>query len=118
MRILVIDDDEDCRLLTKRRLALDGDLVEVVESGEAALDKLKEGSFDLVITDRTMPGMSGDELAKAVKKKFPNVPVIMLTGSAEEMVFNADHPGGVDELVSKPAMLTELRQVINRICAR
>ena len=79
---------------------------------EEGLKKIKEGLYDLVITDRAMPDMSGDLVAEAVKTLHPQMPVIMLTGFGELMKDSDEKPKGVDVVLSKPVTPNELRAAI------
>lgn len=110
--ILLADDDPDVR--TTLRLILEMDEHSVVEAcdGQQALDLLRSQSFDLVITDYIMPGMSGDKLALEIKKGSPSVPVIMITANADLLPTTLD---GVDFLLPKPFQITELRGAICKV---
>ena len=76
------------------------------------------GAFDLVMSDRGMSPMSGDELAAAVKQIAPQLPVILLTGFGAMMNAVGEQPAGVDAVLSKPLSLTELRAAIITVTAR
>jgi len=77
-RILLVDDEpmvlESCRLT----LASGGFDVVTASSGAEALIKLTETKVEMVVTDRKMPGMTGEELAKAIKAQWPHVRVIIM----------------------------------------
>ena len=83
-------------------------------SGEDAMQLLTEGErFDLLVTDHLMPGVSGTELARAVRNMRPNVPVLLVSGYGEQEGLDADlprltKPFRKDELT---ASLSELAQV-------
>jgi DNA-binding NtrC family response regulator len=81
-RILVADDDAVIREGLRRILGMEGYLVETQPNGRLALDRLQESSFDLLITDLKMPGMSGLEVLQAVRVLQPEMPVILITGFA------------------------------------
>ena len=88
-------------------------VVEVAASGREAVARLQsEPSFDLVITDRAMPEMGGDELAAMIKVLAPSMPVLMLTGFADLMGGVDDRPAGVDLVIGKPTTLARLRVAI------
>ncbi len=116
-RVLVIDDDLGPRAIVSRFLCRDGHTVETATSGAEGLDKLAVQDFDLVVTDRAMPGMNGDEVARRVKETCPDVPVILLTGFGDIMEYNDDFPEYVDKIVPKPVTAEEFRlaafQVMN-----
>jgi two-component system cell cycle response regulator CpdR len=112
LTILLIDDDERVRSVIADCLTGDGHLVEVAAGGEAGLAMLMTHRFDIVITDRAMPGMDGHLVASAVKRLAPGTAVMMLTGFGEAMKAEAGPPADVDLLVSKPLTLSDLRQAL------
>lgn len=118
LRILLIDDEAAVLGVLKMMLQYDGHQIETAENGNEALSLLEKNTFDLIITDYTMPGMKGDELAVIVKKNWSNLPIIMLTAHAE-MLKSSDIPlTGVDGLISKPFLLEDLRDAIARVFLR
>jgi DNA-binding NtrC family response regulator len=76
------------------------------------------GWFDLVITDRAMPEMGGDQLAAAIMGIAPDKPVIMLTGFGDLMTAKGEKPAGVKAILSKPVTLDALRQAIAQATER
>ena len=113
LRVLVIDDEEWSRALLAKYLREAGHSVELAEDGATGVAKAADTPFDLVITDRAMPGMSGEQVAVALKKQSPRVPVLLLTGdimSTEESVANE-----VDEVLEKPITQRELAEVVSRL---
>jgi PAS domain S-box-containing protein len=102
LRVLVIEDDERVRTVAARFLERAGHRVETACDGQQGLARFRAERFDLVVTDRAMPGMSGDQVAEAVKALAPEVPVIMLTGFADMMETAGEMPHGVDFLLPKP----------------
>jgi DNA-binding NtrC family response regulator len=81
-RVLVVDDEAVVRQGIQRILEQEGFSVETSSSGYAALQRIQQEEFDLVITDLRMPGMSGVEVLKTVRILQPEVPVIIITGYA------------------------------------
>ncbi len=108
-RVLVIDDDLGPRAIVSRFLGRDGHTVETATNGAEGLAKLTDAEFDLVVTDRAMPGMNGDEVARRVKEARPGTPVILLTGFGDIMNYNEDFPEYVDKVVPKPVTAEEFR---------
>ena len=101
-RVLVVDDEAVIREGMKRILGGEGFQVDVSASGHAALERLQEEDFDLVITDLKMPGMSGMEVLKAIKILQPEIPVIIITGySTVDTAVEAIKNGAFD-FISKP----------------
>ncbi|NQU12156.1 response regulator [bacterium] len=112
LSILVVEDEPTLLEVLAELLASDHHSVRAVATGAEAVDWLRRARFDLVITDRSMPGMSGDQVAAAVKRFSPQMPVILLTGFGEIMQATGEQPAGVDHIVSKPVTLSQLRQAI------
>ena len=80
-RILLVDDEPYVLRAIKRVLARMGVEIKTAESGLAALDVLSEESFDVIISDQSMPGMSGIDLLDRVRVAYPNIVRVMLTGN-------------------------------------
>jgi signal transduction histidine kinase len=107
LRILVVDDDPTICSVVSLFLESDKHRVTVAGNGCEALEKFNNAEFDVVITDRVMPKMSGDQLAVAIRNIKPQIPIILLTG------FEAGNaPQEVNLLLSKPATLNSLRGAI------
>ena len=111
-RILVVDDDPPVREITATMLRTMG--VDVVEAGSAgaALDVLGSGDFDLVVVDFAMPGMNGAELAAVTAKKWPDLPILFVTGYAD---LSAISSVSEDRIVQKPFRGGELQRKIGRL---
>jgi PAS domain S-box-containing protein len=118
MRILIIDDDP--MLLQSLRDALEGEGHEVTAAsgGQAGINAFVEshatGSpFPLVITDLGMPHVDGRKVAATVKASVPATVVLMLTGWGRRLVAEGEVPPGVDQVLSKPPKLLELRAALS-----
>ena len=114
LRVLVADDEPTVREVVSGYLTRDGHSVEIAKNGREALDKFMRGKFDLVITDRAMPDMSGDQLAASIRTIAPK-PVILLTGFAEMMQTRGEHPAGVSLILKKPVTLKGLREAVSKV---
>jgi len=79
-RILIVDDEPEMCQVLERQLSREGYEVRSVVDAGAALVKLTHESFDLVVTDLMMPGMSGTDLLRLIRKMWHDVPVVVLTG--------------------------------------
>ncbi len=115
LRVLVVDDEPRVREVIVEYLRRDGHAVEPAANGREGLEKFRADKFDLVVTDRAMPEMSGNQLALALQQLGSHVPVILLTGFGEFMNAAGEHPAGVDVIVSKPIGLTALREAIAKV---
>lgn len=112
LRVLVIDDEKWSRQLMARYLKDDGHIVQSAEGGTEGIAMFRADAFDLVITDKAMPRVGGDQVAREIKAMKSTVPIIMLTGSADMVIFRGQRPGGVDAIVAKPATQDDIRKAI------
>jgi DNA-binding response OmpR family regulator len=112
LRILVVDDELCIRHILSSFLRLDGHDVETAVDGRDALEKFSVGQWDLVITDRAMPRMNGEELAVAVKARAPGVPVVMVTGLRSAIQQPIGSGGPIDVVVQKPFTSANLRNAV------
>ncbi|HYR59527.1 MAG TPA: response regulator [Chthoniobacteraceae bacterium] len=115
LRILAVDDHPMQTELIALALGEDRHVVATAANGHDAIERFDSEAFDLVITDKAMPGMSGDQLAAAIKAREPATPVIMLTGLGRISDEEEDVSEFVDLLVAKPASLKELRAAILKV---
>jgi CheY-like chemotaxis protein len=111
-QILVIDDEIWSRDMLLAFLTNDGHSVDTAASGHEGLRKFETKNYDVVIVDRAMPDMNGDDVASIIKSKNPNVPVIFATGFGDMMKESGEKPPCVDYILSKPATLDELREAL------
>lgn len=118
LRILVVEDEPLVREVLGVYLTEDFHHVTLASNGREGLDAFRGGEFDLVLTDRAMPEMNGDQLAGEIKKLKPTQPVILLTGFGDLMAGSGEQPDGVDLVVSKPFTLNTLRGAIARSLGR
>lgn len=112
--ILLVEDDGAARETLVTLLKLEKHYVTAVEDGAVALLKMQNKDFDLILTDRAMPIMTGEELAAVVKARSPKTPVVLVTASGEAMERQHLQPEGVDVILPKPVLLDDLRLAINR----
>jgi CheY-like chemotaxis protein len=108
-RILLVEDEVVLRMSTTDMLERLDCFVSGVGSGEQALELLARGmSYDLLVTDLGLPGMSGEELAAAVRAKYPGLPVIIASGYGRA----AGQAEGV-HFISKPYSSIDLQQALD-----
>ena len=116
--ILVIDDEESMRDSCQQTLSRDGNRVEVAEDGSRGLAMLERESFDLVILDLKMPGLSGMEVLKKIRERDPEAMVIVITGYATvESAVEAMKRGAYD-FIPKPFTPGSLRVIVRRALDR
>ena len=111
-RILVIDDEEVVRSVLSRTLANVNHQVTLAADGEKGVQLFQEGKYDMVLTDLGMPGMSGWEVCRIIKKISPDTPVGMITGWGAEMSQSKMDEYGLDFLISKPFDLNRILNVV------
>ena len=116
-RILLVDDDADVRSITAAMLNDAGFDVQEASSGAAALDALEraDGRTAMVVADIGMPGINGVELAAIVRRTWPALPVLLMTGyaGADLLRAGADH-----EVLRKPFNAAELEAKVQRAMDR
>jgi two-component system response regulator HydG len=118
VNILVIDDEESMRDSCQQVLCRDGNIVKVAENGSAGLAMLKRESFDLIILDLKMPGLSGMEVLKKIKENDSEAVVIVITGYATvESAVEAMKTGAFD-FIPKPFIPDSLRAIVRRALDR
>lgn len=111
-KLLIIDDEPAIREGVRRILEAESFQVETFSNGQAALERLRHESFDLVVTDLKMPGISGMDVLKTIKEHHPDLPVIFITGySSVDNAVEAMKHGAVD-YIAKPFSSEEIVKVI------
>jgi len=106
--VLLVDDEDGTRIMTKWFLNHFGYTVESARNAEEALAVFDPRVHDLILTDNSMPGMTGAELAHIVKMRSPRTPVVMLSGSPP-----SDH-ACLDLVLQRPIHLMRLKEAIDR----
>ena len=117
LSILLIDDEDLVRQTIEACLKGDKHTVRTATEGKHGIEMFTKDHFDIVITDRAMPGVSGDQVAIEIKKINPNVPIIMLTGFGHIMKDTHQHPHGVDLVINKPITRDALREALAKAIA-
>ena len=109
--VLVVDDDDDTRLLTKIFLNNFGYEVDSATSTGEALARFDPVLHDLVLTDNSMEGMTGGEMAHIIKLRSPATPVVMCTGSPPSDC------SSLDVVIKKPTYLLAIKDAIEKLLA-
>jgi PAS domain S-box-containing protein len=112
LKILIVDDEKLNLRLMEKILKANGFLLSSASNGVDALKLFHDETFDIIITDRSMPQMSGDTLAAEIRIINPRIPIIMLTGFADMMEVSNETPPGVDLVVKKPITRESLNDAI------
>jgi diguanylate cyclase (GGDEF)-like protein len=106
-KVLIVDDDESIRNLMVALLAQKGHHCETATNGLEALDRISKDGFDAVITDIVMPEMDGISLTEELLKRYQSLPVMTVTGYAEEYSAETAMASGAREFIRKPFSNTE-----------
>lgn len=114
MKILIVEDDVNLREAVSDTLMLHGFNITAADCGEAAIVQLREQSFDFIVSDVSMPGMSGHDLLDYVRTNFPQIPMLLVTAyAAVDRAVDAMQKGAVDYLV-KPFAPNQLIELIEQ----
>ncbi|HZS44753.1 MAG TPA: response regulator [Blastocatellia bacterium] len=111
-RILVVDDEAEVRQLLHDILVSAGHIVTMADDGVSAIALFEAGVYDMVLTDLGMPGMSGWEVAEAIKSRRPYVPVGLITGWAGIMEDADLDKRGIDVIVNKPFDMNQILNIV------
>jgi CheY-like chemotaxis protein len=119
-RILIAEDEEPLRGLVARALNEDGHDVVATADGAAALDTLQReaGRFDLLLADIKMPVMDGLALALATARDFPRLPILLMTGFADQRERASGLEALVSDVISKPFSVAEIKFAVAAALAK
>jgi len=106
--ILIVDDDETLLPMLKEGFELQGYRCEAARSGEAALELVKNISFDILVADIVLPGLKGFELIEKAKRLRPDMVAIIMTGFINKYTYDTAIEAGASDLIKKPFTLKEL----------
>lgn len=115
LKVLVVDDESRVREVITAFLRAEGHTVTTATSGREGIEQFRSQPFDMVVTDRAMPEMSGDQMASLIKQLRPDVPVVLLTGFGALIEVTGSQPKDVDVVLSKPVTLGALRKTIESL---
>ncbi len=115
--VLLVDDEQILVDMLHQKLTRIGYHVTATTDSKKALDYFRErpDQFDLVITDQTMPNISGSELAKEIMTLNPNVPIILITGYSETLSPEQARRMGIRDYIIKPVEFSQLGKLIRQI---
>src|SRR3954467_8405648 len=116
-RILLVDDEQAVQTLLTYPLRKDGYDVVPATTGQEALERFREGTFDLVVLDVMLPQLDGFEVCKALRARTA-VPIIMLTAKAEEFDKVLGLELGADDYITKPFSMREFRSRVKAVLRR
>ena len=117
MKVLIAEDDNQLRTVLRHVLMREGCNVEEAVSGTEALAKISIHTFDLVLMDIIMPGREGIEVILDVRKKYPRLPIIAMSGGARSGAFDPLKLAtdcGASFVIAKPFQPSELRALLRQ----
>jgi len=114
-KILIVDDEQPTRELLVSFLSPSGHQCETVGNGNEALDRLAQNQFDAVITDVVMPEMDGITLTGEISRKYPGLPVMVMTGFSDEYSAQKAVSAGAFEFIKKPFSIVEFSLRLNKM---
>lgn len=112
-RVLVVDDDETIRD-TLYELLTENYICRTAETAEKAFARLQADAYDVVLTDISMPGLSGLELLGHIRQGFPNTPVIVISGISDQEHAQGLIKLGAFDYLLKPFSLDEVEKSVRR----
>lgn len=113
MKILVIDDEPNIRLLFQEIFKLKGYDTGIAENGKIGLEMLKENYYDLIFLDRKMPVMSGDETLEQLRK-FSDVPVYLVSAFQTDEEIQSIKQTGATGVLMKPFTIDEVVKIAEK----
>jgi two-component system cell cycle response regulator CpdR len=115
-RILIAEDEEASRVLLTRALDLDGHTIHAVADGAAALEHLQSGAeADLLLTDISMPVMDGIALALSISRDWPKLPVLLMTGFADQRERASGLEALIKGVIVKPFQIEDVRAKVREV---
>jgi signal transduction histidine kinase/CheY-like chemotaxis protein len=115
LHCLVVDDEEEVGEVVADILTTAGHTAVTARSGQEGVDRLGAERFDVVFTDLAMPGMTGWQVARAVKDRAPEVPVVMMSGFGVEVAPEDLPARGVDLVLAKPLQIQDILRALASI---
>jgi DNA-binding response OmpR family regulator len=113
--ILIVEDEKDVREVMSEMMDYFGYSTMIVGSGEEALDKIKETSFDLIVTDLGLPGMDGREMVKRIRTSGIETPILVTTGVELDNDKAAFQQYSSCDFIQKPFKVDDLNRRISNL---
>src|SRR5882757_5341080 len=101
-RILIADDDDDLRQALEQLLELEGFAIAGVSDGRTALSLMREAIYDLILLDFAMPGAHGMDVLTSLRRLWPEVPIIMMSGQTARSTVSSAMDRGAYDFILKP----------------
>jgi CheY-like chemotaxis protein len=112
-RILVVDDDPGIGQMLTKALARHGYQVDATTSADEAMQRIEKMSYDAALVDLVMPGRDGADLSETLRRRFPGLPIGLLTGYAHSPLIPASEKSGM-AVFRKPVLIEDLVDFLQR----
>jgi CheY-like chemotaxis protein len=116
--ILIVDDSHDLTQVISDFLSMHGYQVHTAHNGYDALECMGKKRVDIVVSDIHMPGMDGFTLMTEIKTRYPDIPIILITGFSVGEAKKIAFEKGADAFVAKPFRLKDLKCVIESVSSQ
>ncbi len=115
-RVLVVDDSSTMRLIVRKILAASGFALEVheVSEGGEAIRQLRTGDFGMVFLDYNMPSLNGFETLAMIRRRHPNMAVVMMTSTMDDAIAKRAYASGANAFLKKPFYPSDIDKVLAR----
>ena len=113
--VLVVENDETLREVLTTLISRRGYQCESAENGVEAMHKATQSSFDAVVTDIDMPQMDGIALTRSLTRRFPDLPVMIVTGRLDDSYMESAITAGAREFLQKPFEISEFMMRLRRM---
>jgi CheY-like chemotaxis protein len=117
-KLMIVDDNEGVRHLVSRWLERAGFSVSQAKDGAEALDLIKKEPPDIILADIRMPKINGLELARMVKRDFPDTKVVLMTAYSSPQTIAQAKREGVDDYLEKPFTQDQVEKTAREVMAR
>jgi CheY-like chemotaxis protein len=114
LKVLVVDDEEIIHTVIGTFLTSRGHTAGKAMDGAAALLAVEKEAFDLIIADMRMPGLDGISLARTIRHRFPDLPMILITGHLDQEIKDHATTLGVSDVLIKPIRLRQLQAAMDK----
>ena len=118
LRVLVVEDEDAVRQFLASVLAKLGHQPRLTCNGNEAMQAFAEESFDVVVTDMGLPGINGQEVARRIAERAPGMPIVLLTGWADQLKSEAKPLPCITRILGKPVTTQELAATLQAVCPR
>ncbi len=117
-RVLIVEDEINLAAVLLASLEKLGPeyAAEVAYSGREALARMEQHHYALLVTDYSMPGMNGLELARRARQAYPDTQIVLMTAYTPEKLLSMAGDVTLDGILTKPFSIAEFRQLVERVC--